>query len=66
MAGSTQEEWACAARPPPPELINPDVAIVLECPPADDTPGFKAGSRRARSARRADSRLRSHLIASRS
>lgn len=42
MAGSTQEEVGLRGASATAELINPDVAIVLECPPADDTPGFKA------------------------
>lgn len=41
-AGSTQEEVGLRGASATAEIIQPDVAIVLECPPADDTPGFKA------------------------
>ncbi len=38
-AGTVQEEVGCRGAGPAARLIAPDVAIVLEGPPADDTPG---------------------------
>lgn len=40
-AGSTQEEVGLRGAAATAHLIDPDVAIVLEGPPADDTPGMK-------------------------
>jgi endoglucanase len=39
-SGSAQEEVGLRGARTAAETIDPDVAIVLECPPADDTPGF--------------------------
>jgi endoglucanase len=39
-SGSAQEEVGVRGAVTAARLIDPDVAIVLECPPADDTPGF--------------------------
>jgi endoglucanase len=39
-SGSVQEEVGTRGAMASVSLIDPDVAIVLECPPADDTPGF--------------------------
>jgi len=40
-AGSTQEEVGLRGTQATAHMIDPDVAIVLECPPADDTPGIQ-------------------------
>ena len=39
-SGSAQEEVGLRGARTAAESIDPDVAVVLECPPADDTPGF--------------------------
>ncbi len=39
-AGSAQEEVGLRGTQATAHMIDPDVAIVLECPPADDTPGM--------------------------
>ncbi len=41
-SGSAQEEVGCRGARTASSVIDPDIAIVLEGPPADDTPGFKA------------------------
>lgn len=40
LAGTVQEEVGCRGAKTAANFIQPDVAIVLEGPPADDTPGF--------------------------
>lgn len=40
FAGTVQEEVGCRGAKTSANFIQPDVAIVLEGPPADDTPGF--------------------------
>jgi endoglucanase len=40
-SGSAQEEVGLRGAVTAASIVDPDVAIVLECPPADDTPGFK-------------------------
>ncbi len=39
-AGSVQEEVGCRGAATTASVVDPDLAIVLEGPPADDTPGF--------------------------
>ncbi|MCJ8330179.1 MAG: M42 family metallopeptidase [Lentisphaeria bacterium] len=40
--GTVQEEVGCRGATTAANLLKPDVAIILEGPPADDTPGFDA------------------------
>lgn len=40
FCGTVQEEVGCRGAVTAAQVIQPDVAIVLEGPPADDTPGF--------------------------
>lgn len=40
FAGTVQEEVGCRGAKTSANFIQPDVAIILEGPPADDTPGF--------------------------
>lgn len=40
FCGTVQEEVGLRGAQTAARFANPDVAIILECPPADDTPGF--------------------------
>jgi endoglucanase len=40
LCGTVQEEVGLRGAKTAATFANPDVAIILECPPADDTPGF--------------------------
>ncbi len=45
--GAVQEEVGCRGAGTAAEIVDPDVALVLEGTPADDTPGFPSSQRQA-------------------
>ncbi|TAG11636.1 MAG: M42 family peptidase [Verrucomicrobia bacterium] len=48
ITGTVQEEVGLRGAKPAAAMVRPDVAIVLEAPPADDTPGFSRSDSQAR------------------